>query len=253
MAFLISIIPSQQHEICENFNEFLPAAEKLWYQSITGKSSMSPIMMELWSCDRNDGNSSCHLSFIFGLNMPAQRDGWQQWEGWWWRVDGEIGWWQRAERAEPQPDPPWPVRGPTLIQQLSVGPPGQTRAPTDIQRRWRSIAGLAFLSCHHHLWWTLPCPGDVAPKNPPQALSASQQRERQQSNLDALEKAKAPIMAGPVPLKAAPVPKVAGKRFVVEEKAPPPPPIAWPCSGEEECSTGSQRFAWLGRSDLIHF
>ena len=128
MAFLISIIPPQQHEICENFIEFLPAAEKLWYQSVTGKTSMSPIMMELWSCDRNDGNSSCHLSFIFGLNMPAQRDGWQQWEGWWWRVDGEIGWWQRAERAEPQPDPPWPVRGPTLIQQLSVGPPGQTRA-----------------------------------------------------------------------------------------------------------------------------
>ena len=63
---------------------------------------MSPIMMELWSCDRYDSNSSCHLSLIFGVNMSAQRDGWQQWEGWWWRVDGETGWWQRAERTDPQ-------------------------------------------------------------------------------------------------------------------------------------------------------
>ena len=53
-------------------------------------------------------------------------------------------------------------------------------------------------------------------------LLQQEQRERQEKNLAAL--GKAPVMAGPVPLRPGPLPKpkIGGKRFVVKGKAPPP-------------------------------
>ena len=58
--------------------------------------------------------------------MAAQKDEWQQWEGWWWRVDSVTGWWQRAERVDMRAEAARSVRGPSLMQQLSVDPSGRT-------------------------------------------------------------------------------------------------------------------------------
>ena len=88
--------------------------------------------------------------------MAAQRDEWRQWEGWWWRVDSVTGWWQRAERADTRAEAARSVRGPSLIQQLSVDSSGQTPkvgSPID------PVPSIGACSAPAMQRWCAPAPG----------------------------------------------------------------------------------------------